>query len=398
MSPTGTFAWVADVGAHTNVTSSHPYADTSGIATLPDGSAVITGAYLGTASFGTTQLVSSSGGGAASAFPNTFVAKVSPTGGFVWATTAGAAKTPNWIIPYTYSDAVATYADGSSVIVGYFDGQASFGGFTLTSHLDGSTGITDGYIAKLNANGTYAWVQDIASAGSNGSTRPYGVAAFAGGSAVLTGVFGAGGGGSDTATFGTLAPLAAQSGAGDAFTAQLLAAPVGLGSITAGGLNAGITVTWPLPGPGVASVRATVVPGGHWCVAAPPRRSCTIVGLAPTAAYTVSVTPTNAIGSGPASAINVPAITSTGIRTSNLGAFSLAVACRGVCRGAVAVRYGRVIVGSAAFSRAGVVVVHLNATGRALLRRARAHTIAVTVTVSQTAAGYRLQVVAIRGN
>ncbi len=101
-----------------------------GVSALPDGSSIVTGDFQGTATFGSTTLTS--GGDT-----DVFVAKVDPSGAYVWATKAGG----------TLSDigyGVSALPDGSSIVTGDFRGTATFGSTTLTSG-----GAADVFVAKF---------------------------------------------------------------------------------------------------------------------------------------------------------------------------------------------------------------------------------------------------------
>ena len=139
----------------------------SAIATLPDGSAIVTGRFQGTATFGSTTLTSAGG-------YDVFVAKVDASGTYAWATGAGGASTD---IGY----GVSALPDGSVIVTGNFNGTATFGSTSLTS-----AGADDVFVAKVDASGSYVWA---ARAGGGLSDIGYGVSALADGSAVLTGRF-----------------------------------------------------------------------------------------------------------------------------------------------------------------------------------------------------------------
>jgi|GEM_PF-756610 len=184
----GTFAWATRMGG-----ASEEY--TRSVAALSDGSALVCGTFSGTATFGSTTL--SSGGGT-----DVFVAKLTAAGGFAWATRAGGAG-------FDYDAGLAAFADGSAIVAGYFNmsgganGSATFGGTTLTS-----PGDADVFVAKLNADGTYAWATR---AGGSGRDYALDVAAAADGSAFVTGNYAAG------AAFGGTTP----AGTGGTFVSKL---------------------------------------------------------------------------------------------------------------------------------------------------------------------------------
>ncbi len=165
-----------------------------GVSTLADGSSIITGYFDGTATFGTTPSLTSSG-------TDTFTAKVNADGTYAWATKGGGTGD-------AVANGVSALADGSSIITGYFDGTATFG---ATPNLT-SAGFADTFTAKVNADGTYAWATR---GGGLGSDVASGVSALADGSSIITGSF------SGTATFGATPNLISSGGSNDTFTAKV---------------------------------------------------------------------------------------------------------------------------------------------------------------------------------
>ena len=107
------------------------------ISALADGSSLITGHFQGTASFGSTTLTSAGS-------DDVFIAKLNADGSYAWAQQAGGSGTER-------GNGISALADGSSLITGDFYGTASFGSTTLTS-----AGANDVFIAKLNADGSWA--------------------------------------------------------------------------------------------------------------------------------------------------------------------------------------------------------------------------------------------------
>ncbi len=182
----GTYAWAIRGGG---TLSDHAY----GVSALPDGSSIITGTFRGTATFGTTPPLISTGG------EDTFTAKVNADGTYAWATQAGGTS-------YDIANGVSVLPDGSSIITGYFAGTAVFGSTTLIS-----TGSSDTFTAKVNANGTYAWA---IRGGGTGNDYGKGVSVLPDGSSIITGYF------NGTATFGTTT-LTSTVGSNDTFTAKV---------------------------------------------------------------------------------------------------------------------------------------------------------------------------------
>ncbi len=266
----GSYAWATKGGG--------PGADyAQGVSALPDGSGIITGSFRGTATFGTTPPLISTG------LSDAFTAKVNANGSYAWATKGGG----------IFDDAaqgVSALPDGSSIITGQFRGTATFG---TTPPLI-STGLYDSFTAKVNADGSYAWA---IKAGGTLNDAAQGVSALPDGSSIITGEF------RGTATFGTTPSLISDAGSDDIFTARILAeapqAPTGA-SASAGIREA--TITWnAVAGGSVSSYTATAAPGGASCTAVAPAITCTITNLTAGISYTITVTATNPQGTSPPS-------------------------------------------------------------------------------------------------
>ncbi len=164
-----------------------------GVSALADGSSIITGLFTGAASFGDTSFTSSGGS------YDTFTAKVNADGTYVWATRGGGTGDDSAL-------GVSALADGSSIITGYFSGDATFGSTSLTS----SVGSDDTFTAKVNADGTYAWATK---GGGPSGDYARGVSALADGSSIITGSF------AGAATFGDTSLTS--DGSNDTFTAKV---------------------------------------------------------------------------------------------------------------------------------------------------------------------------------
>ena len=93
---------------------------------------------------------------------------------FLWAERAGGSS-------WDAGRAVATDGSGDVVVVGSFDGQASFGGTTLTS-----AGSSDVFVARYDPGGGLLWAKR---AGGPGSDRAESVAVDASGNVLVTGRF-----------------------------------------------------------------------------------------------------------------------------------------------------------------------------------------------------------------
>lgn len=161
------------------------------IATDGFGNCYVTGNYLGTATFGGTTFTSSGS-------DDIFIAKLDTFGNWIWVKTAGSTG-----VDAGYG--IATDAGGNCYVTGYFQGTATFGGTSLVS-----SGGSDIFIAKLDANGNWLWANR---AGGIASDIAYAISTGAGGNCYITGSF------SDTATFGDSSHTS--SGANDIFVAGM---------------------------------------------------------------------------------------------------------------------------------------------------------------------------------
>ena len=160
------------------------------VSVLTDGSALVTGYFWGTATFGSIQLISNN-------FYDVFVAKYNSDGSVAWAQKAGGAS-------LDYGMGISALADGSALVTGYFENTANFGGTQLVSK-----GNEDIFIAKYNSDGTVAWAK---SAGGTDSDYGQDISTLADGSAFITGYF------NRTATFGST--WLYSKGSSDVFTAK----------------------------------------------------------------------------------------------------------------------------------------------------------------------------------
>ena len=175
----GTLAWAKSAGG----------TDTDiglGISTFFDGSSVVTGVFMGTATFGTgTTLVSSS--------PNPediFIARYNADGTLAWAKRAADLN------DFVESLGISTFPDGTCVVTGRFQGTTTFYSLGTPGQQTVlvSAGYDDIFISKYNAYGTLVWAN---SAGGTDTDIGHGISTFSDGTCVVTGVF------NGTATFGT---------------------------------------------------------------------------------------------------------------------------------------------------------------------------------------------------
>jgi len=155
--PNGSLAWAKRAGGTSNDWG-------YGITSLSDGSTMITGDFLGTATFGeapgTVETLTSEG------IWDIFIAKYNPNGSLAGAKRAGG---PGW----DYGYAITSLSDGSTVITGGFQGTAIFGEAPGTVESLTSTGSTDIFISKYNPDGSLAWAKK---AGGTVSEDGYGIA------------------------------------------------------------------------------------------------------------------------------------------------------------------------------------------------------------------------------
>jgi hypothetical protein len=149
----------------------------SALTTSGPGELVVAGYFMDTAAFGTRQVVSNGS-------IDAFVAQLSRTGSWNWATAAGGTSNDDaW--------ALAATPAGDIYVTGYFSDTVTFGTTTLAGR-----GTDDGFVGKLNHAGQWQWV-----AAATGTGTVYGRALVAdpAGGVFVTGSF------SGKATFDQLA-------------------------------------------------------------------------------------------------------------------------------------------------------------------------------------------------
>ena len=265
VNPDGSFAWAKRAGGTGN-----DYANS--VSALADGSSIITGQFIGTPTFGSTPPLAGAG------IFDVFVAKVNPDGSFAWAKSAGGAAS-DW------GQSVSALADGSSIITGPAAGTVTFG--VISSVSDGGF-----FVAKANADGSFAWAKRADAYGGSG------VSALADGSSIITGNF------SGTATFGSITPLTSVVPAGFVAKVNIDVLSVPIAPVApiavAGDARAEVLVT-PLVDPSITAYTVTASTGGGTCTVTAPATSCVVPGLINGTSYTFTATATNATGTSEAS-------------------------------------------------------------------------------------------------
>lgn len=175
----GTLAWVRSVGGTGAAIG-------EGVATHADGSFVLSGRMVAEVVFGpgeANQTALTSSGS------NVFVARYNANGTLAWASFADGGG-------FSAPGAVAVFPDGACVVSGSIGGFAPLTfGAGEPSETTITPGVQDPFVARWNADGTFAWVVHIAPAGGGSA---YGVTGLADGSCIVQGtvvdavVFGSG--------------------------------------------------------------------------------------------------------------------------------------------------------------------------------------------------------------
>ena len=209
MNADGTWAWATQTGGSKDAWG-------NSVSVLPDGSSIVTGAFQGTATFGTTTL-SSTG------IWDVFTAKVNADGTWAWAIKAGDGGADE-------GQGVSVLADGSSIVTGHFSGTATFGtgipaltagGGTCNGWAPDDTACSDIFTAKVTADGRWVWATSAGGASDDWATS---VSVLPDGSSIVAGTFG------EAAAFGSTTLTTAGGTCGttpdtypcpDAFTAKM---------------------------------------------------------------------------------------------------------------------------------------------------------------------------------
>ena len=156
------------------------------------GNAFVTGCFNNTATFGSHTLTASGG-------LDIFIAKLDPSGNWLWAVQAGG-------IDNDYAFGITLNGSGNAYVSGFFTGTATFGNQTLTAR-----GSSDVFVAKLDASGNWLWA---VKAGGTDDDEGGGIALDGSDNACVTGSF------RGTAFFGS--HFLTSHGKWDVFVAKLV--------------------------------------------------------------------------------------------------------------------------------------------------------------------------------
>lgn len=155
------------------------------VAVSPEGSAVVTGSFWGTAVFGPGE-ANESNLSTPGADTDVFLAKYNPDGTLAWASHAEGPSDDG-------GSGIAVLSDNSIIVAGYFEDTSTFGLGEGNETTISSAGYWDMFIAKYREDGSVEWVYR-----GGGSDRDYArdISILQGGSFVVVGTF------QGTATFG----------------------------------------------------------------------------------------------------------------------------------------------------------------------------------------------------
>ncbi len=157
----GNFVWARRAGG-----TNYDYGN--GIATDPSGNVYVTGLFIGTATFGSLSITSTT------VDYDVFIAKYDPNGNVLWVNKGGGSV---WDV----GNAVTTDHMGNCYITGGYRNTATFGTTSFTS-----AGNYDIFVAKYDTNGNFVWAK---SAGGTGDDRGQSISVDASGNSYLTGFF-----------------------------------------------------------------------------------------------------------------------------------------------------------------------------------------------------------------
>ncbi len=164
----GTLAWAKSAGGEGGDRA-------KAIEALASGSFLLTGHFSSAATWGAGEsgesVLNTAG------MTDVFLARYSDDGTVAWVKRAGGTGSDEGID-------LATASDGTTILVGAFEGTAVFGlGETAETSLE-TTGGSDGFFAKYNPDGTIAWAKKI---GGSGQDSVRGVSLLSDGSFLVAG-------------------------------------------------------------------------------------------------------------------------------------------------------------------------------------------------------------------
>ncbi|MGB3947616.1 MAG: SBBP repeat-containing protein [Bacteroidia bacterium] len=157
----GNFIWAKKAGG-----TNYDYAN--GIATDKNGNIYLTGLFIGTATFGTLSITSTTND------YDVFIAKYDSNGNALWVQKGGGNV---WDV----GSGIAVDNQNNCYIVGAYRNTATFGTTTFTS-----AGSYDIFVAKYDTNGSFLWAK---SAGGTGDDRGHGICVDHIGNCYITGYF-----------------------------------------------------------------------------------------------------------------------------------------------------------------------------------------------------------------
>lgn len=189
----GTWVWATKAGS-TSVDGTQGPDVGRAIVALSDGSAVVTGYFQGSATFGSLAPVVSSGE------RDVFVARIDPDGAWQWVSSAGGTGVDAGL-------GLAVLPGDDVIVTGDFTGSIEFGALGPMTSIGGS----DVFVARVSSAGVWAWQT---SAGGTGDDSGTAIAAHVDGAIGVAGSF------SGSATFGAAGSVDA-TGLSDMFAAQL---------------------------------------------------------------------------------------------------------------------------------------------------------------------------------
>ncbi len=168
--PDGTIAWAKRAGG---IQDDVGY----GITALSDNSILVTGSFMGSATFGKGE--SSETALDSQGQEDIFIVHYTSVGTVAWAKRAGGTNScVGW--------GITALSDNSFLVTGYFYGTATFGKGEINETVLVSDGESDIFIARYNPDGTIAWAKR---AGGTNYDFGYGITTLSDNSFVVTGVF-----------------------------------------------------------------------------------------------------------------------------------------------------------------------------------------------------------------